>query len=124
MPAWANTQPIVVGDRIFTTAEPNLLVCIDARTGKILWTDAVNPWELIGVEKTQAAKVQAMYDIWRDAIPHFERMRGSGTMTRLVPQVNLNLLPTLSLMLPYAHTQDTQGTGPGRHLRGRRQGDG
>ena len=25
MPSWANTQPIVVGDRVFTTAEPNLL---------------------------------------------------------------------------------------------------
>jgi len=85
MPSWANTQPIVVGDRVFTTAEPNLLVCVDAHTGKVLWTASVNPWELIGMDKAQAEKVQAMYDIWREALPHFEKMRGNGTMSRLVP---------------------------------------
>lgn len=29
--------PTVVGDRVFTTAEPDLLVCVDAKTGKELW---------------------------------------------------------------------------------------
>jgi outer membrane protein assembly factor BamB len=85
MPSWANTQPIVVGDRVFTTAEPNLLVCVDAKTGKVLWTASANPWELIGVDKAQAEKLQVMHDIWREAIPHFEKMRGNGTMSRLVP---------------------------------------
>jgi hypothetical protein len=94
MPSWANTQPIVVGDRIFTTAEPNLLVCVDARTGKILWTESVNPWELLGVDKARAQKVQAMYDLWREAVPHFHYMRGNGTMTRRVPSVEFTPIAT------------------------------
>ncbi len=85
MPSWANTQPIVVGDRVFTTAEPNRLVCLDANSGKILWTAAANPWQLAGVKEPLADKIQTMYDIWRDAIPDFARMRGEGTMTRRVP---------------------------------------
>lgn len=85
MPSWANTQPIVVGDRVFTTAEPNLLVCVHASTGKVLWVVSANPWELTGVARPQAEKIQAMYDIWREAIPHFDRMCGNGTMSRRVP---------------------------------------
>ncbi len=85
MPSWANTQPIVVGDRVFTTAEPNMLLCVDARTGKVLWTASANPWELVGVAKPQADKIQAMYDVWREALPHFDHMRGNGTMSRRVP---------------------------------------
>ncbi|MFP4053819.1 MAG: hypothetical protein ACLFV7_08150 [Phycisphaerae bacterium] len=34
MPSWANTQPLVVGDRVFTYGEPDLLICVDVRTGK------------------------------------------------------------------------------------------
>ena len=31
------SSPIVVGDRVFLTAEPDLLVCVDRNSGKILW---------------------------------------------------------------------------------------
>lgn len=31
------SSPIVVGDRVLVTAEPDLLVCLDAATGKELW---------------------------------------------------------------------------------------
>lgn len=33
----SNGSPILVGDRVFVTSEPNLLVCLSAKTGKILW---------------------------------------------------------------------------------------
>jgi len=31
------SSPIVVGQRVFITVEPNLLICLDAETGKELW---------------------------------------------------------------------------------------
>jgi len=37
MPERTNACPIVVGDRIFTPAEPDELLCLDKATGKILW---------------------------------------------------------------------------------------
>ncbi|HUU42845.1 MAG TPA: PQQ-binding-like beta-propeller repeat protein, partial [Planctomycetota bacterium] len=37
LPERTNGAPIIVGDRIFTTADPDVLVCLDKKTGKILW---------------------------------------------------------------------------------------
>lgn len=37
MPAWANSTPLVIGDRVFTTAEPYQLICVDGNSGKVLW---------------------------------------------------------------------------------------
>ena len=37
MPERTNACPIVVGDRIFTPAEPDELLCLDKATGKVLW---------------------------------------------------------------------------------------
>ncbi len=42
MPKWSNASPIVVGDRIFVTAEPDLLLCIAAADGRILWQRKVS----------------------------------------------------------------------------------
>ena len=38
LPDWGVGSPIVVKDRIFVSGEPDLLVCLDKKTGKILWT--------------------------------------------------------------------------------------
>jgi len=40
-----NAVPIVVGDRIFTPAEPDELVCLDRKTGKVLWRRFNNFYE-------------------------------------------------------------------------------
>lgn len=37
LPERTNACPLVVGDRIFTPAEPDELLCLDKATGKILW---------------------------------------------------------------------------------------
>jgi len=37
LPERTNACPVVVGDRIFTPAEPDELLCLDKATGKILW---------------------------------------------------------------------------------------
>lgn len=43
LPEWGNSCPVVLADRIFLCAEPNLLLCLD-KQGKILWQKA-NPVE-------------------------------------------------------------------------------
>jgi len=40
MPSWSNASPVVTGKRIFVCAEPDLLIAIDKRSGKILWQKA------------------------------------------------------------------------------------
>jgi hypothetical protein len=56
LPSWGNSQPIVVGDRVFCTGEPDRLICTDARTGAVLWVARANVWELAGV-KSAAERV-------------------------------------------------------------------
>lgn len=46
LPSTGNSTPILVGKRIFITAEPALLLCLDAQNGSILWT-ATNTYEMI-----------------------------------------------------------------------------
>lgn len=44
LPKWSNATPILVGKRLFVSAEPNLLLCLDKKTGEILWQkDNPNP---------------------------------------------------------------------------------
>ena len=62
MPSWSKSGVIVVGKKLFTKAEPNLLVCVDADSGKILWSKAANAWEIGGVEKNLAEKLQTMME--------------------------------------------------------------
>jgi len=62
MPAWSNSSPILVGDKLFVCSEPTDLVCCNAADGKILWKksheyfDALSPAEL---PKAQEIKKQA-----------------------------------------------------------------
>lgn len=61
MPSWVNGQPIVVGDKVFTYGEPDRLICVDARTGKVLWTRIVNPWANTPRGQTAADTARSMY---------------------------------------------------------------
>jgi len=64
-----NSIPIIVGDKVFTLAEPGTLVCIDRNNGSILWQrenkleDLAEPAE---VDKIAEAHKQARE--WRQAI--------------------------------------------------------
>jgi len=42
MPDWSNASPVVIGDRIFVCAEPDILIAVEKKTGKVLWQKA-NP---------------------------------------------------------------------------------
>ena len=45
LPERSNAPPIVVGDRLFVTAEPDELLCLDKRTGRTLWRRLSGPYE-------------------------------------------------------------------------------
>ncbi|HEX3359025.1 MAG TPA: PQQ-binding-like beta-propeller repeat protein [Tepidisphaeraceae bacterium] len=55
MPAVSVATPIIVGDRIFATAEVNDLVCIDKKTGRILWIRSNSEFEGLSDEDRKAA---------------------------------------------------------------------
>jgi len=40
LPSWSNATPVVVGDRVFVTSEPDELVCVNRADGRILWRRA------------------------------------------------------------------------------------
>lgn len=57
MPGWGLSQPIAVGDVVVTTVEPDLVVGVDAKTGKILWQRELNPFVFSGmIEDEQHAR--------------------------------------------------------------------
>lgn len=47
MPNWSNSSPIVIGDKVITLAEPYTVVCVHAKTGKILWTSSNDHLDLL-----------------------------------------------------------------------------
>lgn len=48
------SQPIVVGDRIFLGSGMTDLLCIDKKTGKILWLRSNTPWDAMSDEQRAA----------------------------------------------------------------------
>lgn len=42
---WAKAQPVIAGDRVFVTEEPQLLTCLDKHTGKVLWRREADVFE-------------------------------------------------------------------------------
>ena len=54
LPGRSTSTPIIVGDRMFVMAEPDELVCVDKRTGKILWSAANNFYEAVPLSERQA----------------------------------------------------------------------
>ena len=45
MPAAGEASPILVGDKIFVTAEMDSLICVNAADGKILWQKTANGYD-------------------------------------------------------------------------------
>ena len=58
LPPKGNASPLIVGDKVITTAEPDQAVCLDKTTGKILWQKA-SP---ISDAMTDADRKQAALD--------------------------------------------------------------
>jgi len=58
MPSWGNSSPLIAGDRIFTTAEPATLVCVDAKNGEILWQRNNTYLDMLGSEEAEKMRQQ------------------------------------------------------------------
>lgn len=58
MPNWTNSSPLIVGDRIFTNAEPSLLVCVDANNGEILWWRSNTYFDMLRPEEADKVHQQ------------------------------------------------------------------
>lgn len=54
LPGRSTSTPIIVGERVFLTAEPDLLVCLDKRSGKLLWSAANNYYEALSPAERKA----------------------------------------------------------------------
>jgi len=42
LPGWSNGSPIVLGDKLIVTSEANAVVCLDRRSGAILWAHSLD----------------------------------------------------------------------------------
>jgi outer membrane protein assembly factor BamB len=54
LPDWGVSSPIIVGERIFLTCEPDDLVCLDKKTGKTLWIRSNPAFEGLSEEERKA----------------------------------------------------------------------
>ncbi|MBI3822438.1 MAG: PQQ-binding-like beta-propeller repeat protein [Planctomycetes bacterium] len=51
LPGRSSSTPILVGERIFLMAEPDELLCIDRKSGKVQWSAYVNLYEALGLDE-------------------------------------------------------------------------
>ncbi len=73
---WSNTMPTIVGDRIFITAEPATLICLDASDGSVLW-QAENDYESI-LREEELARAEKARELNRE----LSSLRGEHRRTR------------------------------------------
>lgn len=81
MPAPSFAQPIVVGERVFTMADPYVLLCVNVHDGKILWQREIDHTTVMEPDKREKARAerQFVFDIrrefgkWREAQSAFDR---------------------------------------------------
>jgi len=57
LPGRSHSGPVVLGERVFVAAEPDVLLCLNAESGKIEWQKQVTMVDVFGAEK--AAKIEA-----------------------------------------------------------------
>jgi outer membrane protein assembly factor BamB len=98
LPARSNGSPILVGGKLFFTAEPATLVCADAKSGKILWQKS-NDYEDLAdalpgkAKEMEEARVKArevaekLAPLQRDLYRGERRLRRDRDNTELLKQV-------------------------------------
>jgi len=60
-------QPIVVGEKVFITADPNWLLCYNIHDGKLLWQTAIDHTLKMSPEDREKARAEQTYfdDLWK-----------------------------------------------------------
>lgn len=73
LPERTNASPVLVGDRIFTPAEPDELICLDKKTGKVLWR------RFNGLSDAVPEAERAAAPVFQEKIGPLEAERGRTT---------------------------------------------
>ena len=65
LPGRSTSTPIQVGSKLFLMSEPDELLCVDATTGKLLWSRAINHYEALTADEKKrqpdyAAKIDPL----------------------------------------------------------------
>jgi outer membrane protein assembly factor BamB len=61
MPAPGFAQPVVVGEKVFTMADPDLLVCVNVHDGAILWQTEVDHTTVMAPDKREKARAERRF---------------------------------------------------------------
>lgn len=61
--SFSKSQPVVLGDRVYTHIDPHFLVCLNKHSGKILWQRESNVLELVAPDRV--AEAAAMYEAYQ-----------------------------------------------------------
>lgn len=56
LPARGNALPLLLGDRLYTTCEPDVLVCVSTKDGAILWQKSSSYLDLFGADAAEKLK--------------------------------------------------------------------
>lgn len=77
LPNRSFSSPVVVGDRIFLTAEPTAVLCLAASDGEVLWKQDVDYVTALGAEKAAeiAAKREEIHQQRRQRKQAYETLR-------------------------------------------------
>ena len=67
LPNWGYSSPIVVGDKIFVTADWNRLLCYDARDGELLWERENWTFDVVAESDEEKAELKKRWDALVDA---------------------------------------------------------
>ncbi len=62
LPNWGYSSPIVVGDKVFVTADWNRLLCYDARDGELLWERENWTFEVVAENPAEQAELKKRWD--------------------------------------------------------------
>jgi formylglycine-generating enzyme required for sulfatase activity/outer membrane protein assembly factor BamB len=82
LPSWGNATPVIAGDRLFVTAEPDWLLAIRISDGHILWRQEVRVLDALSPDERKTAE-----QLLHDAIGVEDRIRAAeGELARLKRQ--------------------------------------
>ncbi len=80
LPAKSLSTPVIVGDKIFVTSEPDEVICLDRFAGKILWRRATTYWHAVPEQERTAnplfkemepilPQLEATSSFWDERLP-------------------------------------------------------
>jgi outer membrane protein assembly factor BamB len=90
MPAPSWSQPLVVGEKVFVTADPNWLICVNIHTGAILWKQQVDHLTQLPEDKAKEARAELaffdkLFPVYVDACRDMAKMQSLAKAKGLNP---------------------------------------